>query len=159
MPIQQIWCTRIYASFSFFPSLQFESECDSLRQSCDRLESANGSLEQRCHELSQQLKIATLALKELQEQQEQQEQQGSNEVTPSEALQELNQQVEQLRDEVGEKDRRIADLEEVRKRRWVEAGCVNYTGAVSSEIIYSRRFSLLKACPLVSCISFYLLHM
>ncbi len=101
-----------YANFSFNPSLQLESECGSLRQSCDQLESANGSLEQRCHELSQQLKIATLALKELQELQELQD---SSEVATSEVSGELNQQVEQLREQVGEKDRRVADLEEVRK--------------------------------------------
>ncbi len=78
---------------------QLETECASLRQSRDQLESANGSLEQRCHELSQQLKISSLALKELQE--------------SSELSTELEAQLEQLREQVGEKERKMAALEVV----------------------------------------------
>ena len=81
------------------PFFQLETECVSLRQSNDQLESANGSLEQRCHELSQQLKIATLAMKELQ---------GSTEVST-----ELERELEELKEEGREKDRKVAALEEV----------------------------------------------
>jgi len=81
----------------------------SLRQSCEALENTNSSLEQRCHELSQQLKIASLAVKELE---------GSQEVTVA-----LERELEEIRQQAGEKESRVVELERVRHQMlwWAQA--------------------------------------
>jgi len=73
------------------------------------LENTNSSLEQRCHELSQQLKIASLAVKELE---------GSQEVTVA-----LERELEEIRQQAGEKESRVVELERVRHQMlwWAQA--------------------------------------
>ena len=44
---------------------QYERECRSLKQSRLELEGKSSELEQRCHELSQKLRISELAVQEL----------------------------------------------------------------------------------------------
>ena len=44
---------------------QYERECRSLRQSREKLEGKSSELEQRCHELSQKLRVSELAVQEL----------------------------------------------------------------------------------------------
>lgn len=73
-----------------------------MRESCGSLGNTNSSLEQRCHELSQQLKISTLAVKELE---------GSQEVSAD-----LDRRVKELRAQLSDREGKMADLELVRAR-------------------------------------------
>ncbi len=78
---------------------QLESECSALRQSRDSLEGSKAALEQRCHELNQQLKISTLAVRELE---------GSQDRSG-----ELERQAQALRGQWEEAEKRVTVLEKV----------------------------------------------
>lgn len=77
-----------------------ESECVLLRQTVEQLESAKSSLEQKCHELSRQLQLSTLAVKELE---------GSQEISTD-----LEKQVKRLQEEAMSNENEIATLKMVR---------------------------------------------
>lgn len=83
-------------------SCQLESECIALRKARDSLGAANGPLEQKCHELSQQLRISTLAVRELEDTQRQHQ-----DLAPSHGggEEELERQVEALRGQLEDAQR------------------------------------------------------
>lgn len=103
-------------------SCQLESECIALRKARDSLETANGPLEQKCHELSQQLQISTLAVRELEDAQRHQDLAASSSARAGEELERqveaLRGQTQELREQLELKGDKMAILEEV---SWVQA--------------------------------------
>ncbi len=84
--------------------MQFEAKVLSLQETLKETDSVKCDLEQRCHSLSQQLKVSQLAVQELQEDREQ--------------VSQLERDVERLTREKFEQQKHLNTLEEVSGWVW-----------------------------------------